>query len=60
MRFTDFILALDKAGWQGVTDAQHAKIYNMWESMFPVVAELEKEIEQEAYDVAWATMGDDL
>jgi len=51
MRFTDFILALDKAGWQGVTDAQHTKIYDMWKGMYPVIADLEGSLEELTDDI---------
>jgi hypothetical protein len=43
MRFETFLAALDAAGWQGVSDAQHTIIEIMWRNMYPVIAELEDE-----------------
>jgi len=44
MKFTDFIVALDKAGWRGVSDAQHENIQELHSKIFPVVSELEIEL----------------
>lgn len=44
MKFTDFIVALDNAGWRGVSDAQHENIQDLHRKMFPVIAGLENEI----------------
>ena len=43
MRFTNFIIELEKAGWQGTSDAQHKNIEYLHRKLFPVVAELENE-----------------
>ena len=50
MRFKDFIIALDDAGWQGVADAQHSKIEALHRKMFPVIAELENELSDLSYE----------
>lgn len=43
MRFTNFIIELEKAGWQAVSDAQHKNIEYLHRILFPVIAELENE-----------------
>jgi len=43
MRFTNFIIELQRAGWQGSFDAQHKKIEYLHRKLFPVIAELENE-----------------
>ena len=43
MRFTNFIIELEKAGWQAVSDAQHKNIECLHRMLFPVIAELENE-----------------
>lgn len=45
MRFNEFVKRLEQAGWRGSCDAQHSGIKKMWEELFPVVAELEKELQ---------------
>ena len=45
MRFTDFINELGKAGWQDTGDAQHKNIEHLHRKLFPVIAQLENEIE---------------
>ncbi len=44
MKFDDFLEALDRAGWEGIHDAQHRHIKLLWAKMYPVIAELEQEV----------------
>jgi hypothetical protein len=46
MRFKTFLACLDDIGWEGVYDAQHTEIKKLWATMYPVIAELEEEIEE--------------
>lgn len=46
MRFDDFVTALYAAGWRPVLDAQHTEIKTLWTKMFPVIAQLEDEINE--------------
>jgi len=45
MKLEDFIDALNEAGWQATTDAQHEKIEKLWRKLFPLAAELEDDIQ---------------
>lgn len=44
MKFQDFLKALQDAGWDATADAQHTRIFAMWEKLFPVIAELEEDV----------------
>ena len=44
MRSHEFVEELNKCGWEGVHDAQHERIMDLWARIFPSVADLEKEI----------------
>jgi hypothetical protein len=44
MRFDDFVKALMAAGWRPSLDAQHSEIRRMWETLWPVLAQVEKEL----------------
>jgi len=44
MKFNDFIIELDSAGWEGVHDAQHQNIEKLHRMLFPIIAELEDDI----------------
>ena len=57
MKFCDFIIALDSAGWRGVLDAQHEKIQALHREMFPIVASLEDDIVDLSEDLksAWVS-----
>lgn len=44
MKFEDFLKALDHAGWEGVTDVQHHKIKLLHQDLWPVIADLERDI----------------
>lgn len=44
MRFDDFVKALRDAGWDATGDAQHTQIKHLWETMFPVLAQVEEEL----------------
>lgn len=46
MRFDDFVTALYAAGWRPVLDAQHTEIKTLWTKMFPVIAQLEDELNE--------------
>lgn len=46
MKFEDFVNALMKHGWNSSNDAQHTEIYKFWKTLYPVVAELEDELEE--------------
>ena len=46
MKFEDFVIALQTAGWEAVHDAQHNEIKVLWSSMYPVIAELQNELEE--------------
>ena len=59
MRKQDFITELQEAGWEGVHDAQHDRIGILWKRMFPLVAELEDEIEDLEKDIDnWRTFSE--
>ena len=45
MKFNNFIEKLLDAGWINHYDADFVGIITMWEELFPVVAELEREIQ---------------
>ena len=47
MRFEDFVDALWQAGWRPMADAQHTEVRKLWEELFPVIAELENELENQ-------------
>ena len=51
MRKQDFIDALENAGWRSVHDAQHEQIDDLHRKIFPVVAELECEVEELVHDI---------
>lgn len=44
MKFCDFIIALEKAGWRAMHDSQHTGIDALHRKLFPVVAELEDDV----------------
>lgn len=44
MRLAEFISELQKAGWEGVSDAQHESIEALHSKIFPSVASLEDEL----------------
>ena len=46
MRFDDFVDEIRAAGWKNLNDAQHTGIRKVWEKLFPVIAEMENEIEE--------------
>lgn len=46
MRFDDFVEALYTAGWLSTGDAQHTRIKELWKTLYPVVAELEDEVQE--------------
>lgn len=46
MRQQKFIDSLHDAGWQAVNDAQWDNIGKLWRELFPVVAELEDELDE--------------
>tara|TARA_R110001599_G_scaffold173340_2_gene365147 strand:- start:4798 stop:4968 length:171 start_codon:yes stop_codon:yes gene_type:complete len=45
MKLDDFINELQKAGWQAVSDAQHENIKYLHRQLFPVIADLEDDLE---------------
>lgn len=45
MRLKDFIEAMHDAGWRDSCDAQHYGIKALHKQLFPVIAEMEEEIE---------------
>jgi hypothetical protein len=45
MRKQDFIDALQKAGWVSINDAQWTEIEKLWRELWPVIAELEDDLE---------------
>lgn len=45
MRLKDFIEAMYEAGWRDNCDAQHLGIKALHKQLFPVIAEMEEEIE---------------
>jgi len=51
MKRQEFIDALYKAGWEAVHDAQWTEIDKLWRELFPVIAELESELEQAVMDL---------
>lgn len=46
MRFQEFIDELYKAGWKSPCDAQHHNIEKLWRKLFPVIAQLEDELDK--------------
>ena len=46
MKFNDFVTSLYDAGWLGTGDAQHTEIKKLWRAIFPVVADLEDEVQE--------------
>jgi hypothetical protein len=44
MKLDDFKNALAEAGWGAVSDAQHHGIEDLHKKLFPVIAELEKDV----------------
>jgi hypothetical protein len=44
MKYEDFLKALDHAGWEGTSDAQYNKIRLLHQDIWPVIAELERDI----------------
>lgn len=56
VRLENFIDELYKAGWQDTGDAKHVNIKYLHKQLFPVVAELEEEINElieETYKTAY-------
>lgn len=51
MKLDDFITKMYDSGWLATHDAQHSKIEALWRELFPVVAELEDELEQLKLDM---------
>ena len=45
MRLKDFIAAMYDAGWRDNCDAQHSGIKALHKQLFPVIAEIEEEME---------------
>lgn len=45
MKFNDFVDAVREAGWRNVNDAQHTGLKKLHKKLFPVVAELESDME---------------
>lgn len=45
MKKDELIKRLYDAGWDSPSDAQHTGIDKLWRELFPVVAELEDELE---------------
>jgi len=43
MKFDDFLEALDRAGWEGIHDAQHRHIRELHRTLWPVISKLEDE-----------------
>jgi hypothetical protein len=50
MRKQQFIDALYNAGWDAPHDAQHSKIEELHRKLFPVIADLEEELEDAVSD----------
>lgn len=44
MRRLEFIAMIQEAGWRDSADAQHYGISVVWEKLFPMEAQLEREI----------------
>lgn len=44
MKLDDFIKALYESGWRNTADAQHEGIKELHRKLWPVIAELEREV----------------
>jgi hypothetical protein len=51
MKKQDFIDRLYAAGWDSFADGQHSRIEEFWKDLFPVVAELEGELEEAEMEI---------
>jgi len=51
MKKQDFIDRLYKSGWDSLADGQHTRIEAFWKELFPVVAELEGELEDAEMEI---------
>ena len=51
MKLQDFIDELVKAGWEATGDAQHKNIKYLHQQLFPVIAQLEEDLEHAHYQI---------
>ncbi len=47
MKLEEFIKALYDAGWRSISDAQHDGVKELHRKLWPVIAELEREVDRD-------------